>query len=136
VPYFREIVELVGLAVDGAGVLIIVVGILVASVRFALPAARKASDAYRMYRQDVGKAILLGLELLVASDIIRTVAISPTLQSVLVLGLIVLIRTFLSMALEVELEGRFPWQERAADRRRETVEAREEAAGGVSIQDR
>jgi uncharacterized membrane protein len=53
---------------------------------------------------------LLGLEFLVAADIIRTVAVTPTLQGVLILGLIVLIRTFLSMALEVELEGRWPWQ--------------------------
>jgi uncharacterized membrane protein len=113
---FREIVELVGLAIDGAGVLIIVLGMLAASVRFALPAARKASDAYRTYRQDVGKAILLGLEFLVASDIIRTVAISPTLQSVGVLGLIVLVRTFLSFALEVELQGHLPWRDRDADR--------------------
>lgn len=117
-PSFRETVEVVGLAVDGAGVLIIVLGILVASVRFALRSVRKAGDAYRTYRQDVGKSILLGLELLVASDIIRTVAIDPTLQSVLVLGLIVLIRTFLSFALEVELEGRLPWQQREADQKR------------------
>lgn len=113
---FKEIVELAGLAVDGAGVLIIVLGMLFASVRFALPGARKENDAYRTFRQDVGKAILLGLEFLVASDIIRTVAISPTLQSVLVLGLIVLIRTFLSFALEVELQGHLPWRDRPEDR--------------------
>lgn len=113
---FREIVELVGLAIDGAGVLIIVFGMLVASVRFSLPAARKVGGAYRAYRQDVGKAILLGLEFLVASDIIRTVAISPTLKSVLVLGLIVLVRTFLSFALEVELEGHLPWRGREAEK--------------------
>lgn len=112
---FREVVELAGLVVDGAGVLIIVLGILVASARFAIPRTRKAGYAYRAYRQDVGKAILLGLELLVASDIIRTVAISPTLDSVLILGLIVLIRTFLSIALEVELNGRLPWRERTAE---------------------
>jgi uncharacterized membrane protein len=113
---FKEIIELAGLAVDGAGVLIIVLGMLVASVRFALPGARKVSGAYRTFREDVGKAILLGLEFLVASDIIRTVAISPTLQSVLVLGLIVLIRTFLSFALEVELQGHLPWRDRPEDR--------------------
>jgi uncharacterized membrane protein len=116
---FKEVVELAGLVVDGAGVLIIVLGILVASVKFALPGARRAGYAYRPYRQDVGKAILLGLELLVASDIIRTVAISPTLDSVLMLGLIVLIRTFLSMALEVELNGRLPWRDHAAEARRD-----------------
>jgi uncharacterized membrane protein len=65
---------------------------------------------YRRFRQNVGRAILLGLELLVAADIIRTVAISPTLQSVAVLSGIVLVRTFLSFSLEVELTGRWPWQ--------------------------
>lgn len=109
-PRFKEIVELVGLAVDGTGVLIIVVGLLVATVRFALPRSRAAGDAYRRYRQDLGKAILLGLEFLVAGDIIRTVAVSPTLDNLYVLGLIVLIRTFLSMSLEIELEGRLPWR--------------------------
>jgi uncharacterized membrane protein len=116
VSRFKETIELVGLVVDGAGVLIIVAGMLAASLRFALPATRRAGDAYKTYRQDVGKAILLGLEFLVASDIIRTVAISPTLQSVLVLGLIVLVRTFLSFALEVELQGHLPWREGASDR--------------------
>lgn len=65
---------------------------------------------YRRFRQDLGRGILLGLEFLVAADIIRTVAVVPTLEGVLALGLIVLIRTFLSMALQVELEGRWPWQ--------------------------
>jgi uncharacterized membrane protein len=67
-------------------------------------------DPYRRLRQDIGRGILLGLEFLVAADIIRTVAVEPTLDGVLVLGLIVLIRTFLSMALQVELEGRLPWR--------------------------
>lgn len=116
---FKEVVELAGLVVDGAGVLIIVLGILVASAKFAIPGIVKAGYSYSSYRHDVGKAILLGLELLVASDIIRTVAISPTLDSVLILGLIVVIRTFLSMALEVELNGRLPWREHAAKRGRD-----------------
>ena len=90
-------------------VLVIVVGLLVAAGRFAF-AARREADPYRRLRQDMGRGILLGLELLVAADIIRTVAVDPTLENVSVLGLIVLIRTFLSMALQVELEGRWPWQ--------------------------
>jgi uncharacterized membrane protein len=110
VPHFKEIVELAGLVVEGAGVLIILLGLLIASARFAFPGIRRAGDAYRRYREDLGKAILLGLEFLVAGDIIRTVAVSPTLQNLLLLGLIVLIRTFLSMALEIELEGRLPWK--------------------------
>jgi uncharacterized membrane protein len=108
---FHEIVDLVGTVIEGAGVAVIVIGILVATVRFA---ARLRSDpdrtAYRGYRQGVGRAILLGLEFLVAGDIIRTVAVSPTFTSVGVLAAIVLIRTFLSFSLEVELEGRWPWQ--------------------------
>lgn len=112
--HFKDWVELAGMAVEGAGVLIIVVGLLAASARFALPAVRRAGDAYRRYRQDLGKAILLGLEFLVAGDIIRTVGVAPTLDSVIVLGLVVLIRTFLSMALEVELEGRLPWRSAVA----------------------
>ena len=70
-------------------------------------------DAYQKLRQDIGRAILLGLEILVAADIIRTVAVTPTLNSVIILGVIVLIRTFLSLSMQVEIEGRFPWQRKA-----------------------
>ena len=108
-PEFRVLVESVGLVMDGAGVLVIVIGMVVAISRYSL-SARRAADPYRRLRQDLGRGILLGLEFLVAADIIRTVAVTPTLQGVLVLGLIVLIRTFLSMSLQVELEGRWPWQ--------------------------
>ena len=108
-PTFKEVVEGVALVIDGAGVLAIILGILVATFRFAAVGRREA-EGYRRFRQGLGQGILLGLEFLVAADIIRTVAITPTLQGVLVLGLIVLIRTFLSMALQVELEGRWPWQ--------------------------
>jgi uncharacterized membrane protein len=108
-PWFKEIAEVVGLAIDAAGVLVIVLGLLVAMARFALR-GRQSADAYRQLRQDIGRGILLGLELLVAADIIRTVAVTPTLEGVLILGLIILIRTFLSVALQVELEGRWPWQ--------------------------
>ncbi|WP_136526097.1 DUF1622 domain-containing protein [Geomonas ferrireducens] len=67
-------------------------------------------DGFRQLRQDLGRGILLGLEFLVAADIFRNVAVTPTLEGVLVLGVIVIIRTFLSMALQVELEGHWPWQ--------------------------
>jgi len=69
-------------------------------------------NTYRRYRQQLGRSILLGLELLVAADIIRTVALTPTLTSVAVLAGIVLIRTFLSFSLELEITGRWPWQNR------------------------
>jgi uncharacterized membrane protein len=106
---FRDVAENVGIFIDGLGVAIIVVGLAIASARY-LAEGRKTSDGYRRYRQDLGFGILLGLEFLVAADIIRTVAVTPTLQGVLVLGVIVLIRTFLSMSIQVELEGRWPWQ--------------------------
>jgi uncharacterized membrane protein len=111
---FEDVVEVVGKTVDAAGVAVVVAGILVATVVFVthLRGDWSADDAYRGYRQGIGKAILLGLELLVAADIIRTVAVSPTFKSAGVLAIIVLIRTFLSLSLEVELEGRLPWQQR------------------------
>jgi len=107
---FKHAVETVGLVIDGLGVAVIVIGITVAAVRLVVN--RAPGDRYRRLRQDIGLSILLGLELLIAGDIIRTVAVTPTLDGVLVLGLIVLIRTFLSMTLQVELEGRWPWQAR------------------------
>lgn len=104
---FRSIMEFFGTVIDGAGVLVIVIGGLVSTYRFLF---KIKGASYRTYRQDLGRAILLGLEFLVAGDIIRTVVVSPTLQNVYVLAMIVLIRTFLSIALELELEGRWPWQ--------------------------
>jgi uncharacterized membrane protein len=108
--YYRQVMEFVGRAVDAVGVFIVVAGALLATLRFLRRRRGSATESYRLYRQDLGRAILLGLEFLVAADIIRTVVVDPTLQNVLVLGLIVVIRTFLSMALELELEGRWPWQ--------------------------
>ncbi len=108
---FTEVIDNVGKAGDAIGVGAIVVGVLVAAVLTVVgdqPAT--ATDRYRAFRRRVGRAILLGLELLVAADIIRTVAVDPTFTSVGVLAGIVLIRTFLSFSLEVELEGRWPWQ--------------------------
>lgn len=110
---FTQLAESISLVIDAAGVLVIVAGLLIAAVRYAVT-GRHVPDSYRRLRQDIGRGILLGLEFLVAADIIRTVAVTPTLEGVLVLGLIVLIRTFLSMALQVELEGRWPWQQAAA----------------------
>ena len=112
----RHAVEVVGLAVDAVGVAVIVIAIGVAGVTFAsgLNGGQAYDAAYRDLRQRIGRGILLGLELLVAGDIIRTVAIAPTFTSVGVLAGIVAIRTFLSFSLEVELTGRWPWQARTA----------------------
>jgi uncharacterized membrane protein len=107
---FGEAVELVGQAVDGAGVALIVIGLLLTTARFLWHFRRDASAAYQRYREGLGRTLLLGLEFLVAADIIRTVAVTPTFQSVGILAIIVLIRTFLSWTLELELESHWPWQ--------------------------
>src|SRR5262245_6535218 len=107
---FNDVVEKTGMAIDAAGVAAIVTGAAIAFVVTAVRLSRRESDVYGRFRQQLGRAILLGLELLVAGDIVRTVAASPTLTSVAILAAIVLIRTFLSFSLEVETTGRWPWQ--------------------------
>lgn len=102
----RELIELSATAAEVAGVALIAGGVLVATARTALAGRGR----YERYRRDLGRAILLGLELLVAADMVRTVAFTPTMDSVLVLALIVAIRTFLSWSLALELDGRWPWQ--------------------------
>jgi len=108
--YFRHVMEIVGTGVDGIGVFIIAGGMVVATARLAVRRSHDTGNYYSLYRQDVGRAILLGLEFLIAGDIIRTVVVAPTLQNVVVLGMIVLIRTFLSLSLQLEIEGKLPWQ--------------------------
>ena len=120
---FKEAVETVGKTADGIGVAVTIVGAVGAVAFFGARVVRPAEppiDAYRELRRNVGRSILLGLELLVAGDIIRTVAISPTFTSVGVLAGIVAVRTFLSFTLEVELTSRWPWQtERSPQPRRD-----------------
>ena len=109
-------------AVELVGVTIILAGGGVATGHFVFRwFIAGLADAYRDYRQHLGRAILLGLEFLVAADIINTVAVDPTFRSVGVLAGIVVVRTFLSFSLEVEIEGRWPWARAgasAADDRR------------------
>jgi uncharacterized membrane protein len=109
---FGDIIETIGKVIDAVGVAVIVIGALAAAVLTAF--RMREGDAYRRFRQQLGRSILLGLELLVAADIIRTVAVTPTLESVGVLAGIVVIRTFLSWSLELEITGAWPWQKRAA----------------------
>lgn len=107
---FRRLMEIVGTAMDGVGVFIVAAGALVATARLLIHRAHTTGNYYSLYRQDIGRAILLGLEFLIAGDIIRTVVVAPTIQNVVVLGLIVLIRTFLSLSLQLEIEGKLPWR--------------------------
>ena len=105
-------VQYAATAIEILAVAIIVLVILFATLSYSLQImARQADTAtYTDFRHRVGRALLLGLEILVAADIIRTVVLEPTLNNVLVLGLLVLIRTFLSWSLVLEIEERWPWQ--------------------------
>jgi uncharacterized membrane protein len=108
----KSLTGLISAYIDLAGILALLLGIVVAFTLFGLTLLQTRGDtgAYRGLRRGIGKAILVGLELLVAADIIRSVAISPSFATVGVLGLIVVIRTFLSWSLELEITGRWPWR--------------------------
>lgn len=105
-------IEWASLIIEVVAVIIIVVAIINALSRYVFRVLLRPTegDHYQHLKISLGKALLLGLEILVAADIIRTVALEATLNSVMVLGVLVLIRTFLSWALVVEIEGRWPWQ--------------------------
>jgi uncharacterized membrane protein len=124
---FQHIAEVIGQTVDALGVGVIVLGVLAATGAAALR-LRRGEPAYQPYRRQIGRSILLGLEFLVAADIIRTVAVEPSFTSVGVLAGIVLIRTFLSFSLELEITGRWPWQKPDATRPAEDDEARGDRA--------
>jgi uncharacterized membrane protein len=107
---FYEVIETVGKTIDAVGVAVIAVGALISAAGVISRLRTKTGDVYRVFRQQLGRSILLGLEFLVAADIIRTVAVTPDARSVAVLAGIVLIRTFLSFSLELEVTGYWPWQ--------------------------
>ncbi|WP_310767628.1 DUF1622 domain-containing protein [Mycobacterium sp. Z3061] len=106
-----QIVDHVGSAIDVAGVSVIVVGCLIACSLFLLHVARDAAQAYRDLRNNLGRAILIGLEFLVAGDIVKTIVVTPNTQHVAALAGVVAIRTFLSLSLTVEMTGKWPWRE-------------------------
>jgi uncharacterized membrane protein len=114
--HYDDLADNVATAVDSVGVLVMVAGALLAGARMFTVRREYVGHRYQVFRQDLGRAILVGLELMIAADIIRTVAVAPTLSSVSVLASIVLIRTFLSWSLEVEIEGRWPWQSKGQGR--------------------
>jgi uncharacterized membrane protein len=108
----KHVAELIGTAFELAGVAVLVIGAILSFTWYvvSLIRYRDGPASYHRLRLYLGRSIVLGLELLVAADIINSVAINPTFASVGVLGLIVLVRTFLSWALEVEINGEWPWQ--------------------------
>jgi uncharacterized membrane protein len=108
----QEIIFVISEVIDFAGVVIIALGALIGIILCAQDLLRqeRALHAYSRLRTFLGRSLLLGLEFLVAGDIIKTVAIEPTFDSVIVLAIIVLVRTVLSLSIDVEIDGRWPWQ--------------------------
>lgn len=109
----KDWIELASLVIEVLAIVIIVVTVFYATLKFLFQAYLKrlsVEQRFTQYKHSLGRALLLGLEILVAADIVRTVALDATLRSVTVLGLLVLIRTFLSWSLVVEIEGHWPWR--------------------------
>lgn len=113
---FTEIISFAGYSIEAVGVLVVILGSCVSSIAF-IRTFRQLPEgiAYSTYRKQLGRSIIMGLEFLIAGDIIRTVVVADTLENVAVLGLIILIRTFLSVTLHLEVEGRWPWQKEMQD---------------------
>jgi uncharacterized membrane protein len=117
----RSGMEWSSLGIEVMAATVIVLAIVVSTGRFLLRANRTGLDAYQAYKTRLVKALLLGLEFLVAADIVRTVALRATLTNVAILGALVLVRTFLSWSLVVEIEGRWPWQGSASSNNTDAV---------------
>lgn len=124
---FKGVMDAVASGFEALGAAVLVVGFGVGFVRagFSMLRGAPGGQAFRWVRSFVGRTILLGLEVLVAADLIRTVAVDPSWQSVGVLAVIVVIRTFLSFSLEIEIDGRLPWD-------RDTSDAGGNGAGGTA----
>jgi uncharacterized membrane protein len=114
---FDQSIKWVAVGIESIAIGIIVVGAITTTIVFFLRVIKEGAleECYRKFRSDFGKTILLGLEFLIASDIVGTVAVGPTFKDLGVLGLLVVIRTFLSFALELEITGRWPWQKSGGD---------------------
>jgi uncharacterized membrane protein len=108
-------IEVASLFIEAVAVIIIVYALLYGSVRYIVTVIQRKltpRERFNQYKHGLGKALLLSLEILVAADVIRTVALEPSLSKILMLGLLVMIRTFLSWSLILEMDGHWPWQPR------------------------
>jgi uncharacterized membrane protein len=129
----RTVIEWAALGIEILGAAVIIAGVLrVVATRGAIRFLYQLDKpgAYESYKHQMGQSLLLGLEFLVAGDVVRTVALEPTLNNVAVLGLLVLVRTFLSWSLAVEIEGRWPWQGRTENRSHSGEMARTDESPG------
>lgn len=109
---FQTFAQIAGQFLDAAGVVAILLGAIIATASIAVTALRQKNlhNTYKIYRQNLARSILIGLEFLVAGDIIRSVAGDLNFDSVVILAIIVLVRSFLGIEFEMEIEGRWPWQ--------------------------
>ncbi|MFT4038317.1 MAG: DUF1622 domain-containing protein [Thermomicrobiales bacterium] len=123
----KEFIYGISEIIDYAGVTVIAVGAAVAIIRLIRDLVAPATSrevAYTNVRAFLGRSLLLGLELLVAGDVIKTVAVEPTLESVSVLALLVIVRTILSISIDIEVDGRFPWQAAEQELKAQELELR------------
>lgn len=109
-------IELIAKIIESVGIAVIFMGMSISLVQYIVSVLKKQKDSYMVFRKSLGKSVLLGLEILIAADIVATVITEPTLRSVAILAVIVLIRTFLSLSIQVEIEGRFPWQKKTSNK--------------------
>jgi uncharacterized membrane protein len=107
---FHTVIDIGASAVEAMGVLVILCAFLWASVSFVVHGREQAGNRYELYKLALGRALSLGLEFLVAADVIKTVTTAPTFTNIGVLAAVIVTRTFLSWSLAVEMEGRWPWQ--------------------------
>lgn len=111
---YAEVMERVTQAFEVVGVAVLVIGGASAFVR-ALRSGKKGGDFYQTLRREFGHALLLGLEILVAADIVKTVSVDSSLESVIILGVLVVVRTLLSVSLDAEIDGVVPWKRRQVE---------------------
>lgn len=128
-------IELAATGIEVFAVAVIVIGFFFATVRFLFRGSQKKDPAFEIYKFTLGRSMLLGLTFLVAADVISTVALAPTLPNVAVLGILVILRTFLSWSLMVELEGRWPWSSASAGKQSEFMKRSDARERGDAYMD-
>jgi len=107
----QEFARWSSMALEALSFAVILLAVAIATVHFLMRVSKDGFEAnYKLYRTNLGRGILIGLELLIAADILKSVVIDPTVESMIVLGGIVIIRTFLSISLDVEINGHWPWE--------------------------
>jgi uncharacterized membrane protein len=128
----REWIELSSEGIQDLAVVIIVVSIVFGSLRFLLQLSKRVTDPYPAYKRLLGRSLLLSLEFLIAADVIRTTLLDETARSVAILGGLVVVRTFLSWSVVVEIEGHWPWRSSAVEAQSERIVEEEVRKGAYA----